>query len=189
MPASPATASSSTEEPTIVSVPLAEAAPLDPAPTESATSAPAAMPAELILTPPPEISSPEPVPVLESPLPPPAPVPEAMRRVQKCASCGFPVSEGRTTCLDCERLDREKKEAARKWLLRQQAETKQLEPSPDEKKEDRAELPSALAPDEILPPFLANAAPLEESWLANHVNLLAILVLIVGILVAIVVFR
>ena len=30
-------------------------------------------------------------------------VPEAMLRVQKCASCGFPVSEGRTLCLDCER--------------------------------------------------------------------------------------
>jgi putative methionine-R-sulfoxide reductase with GAF domain len=31
------------------------------------------------------------------------PVPVAMLRVQKCASCGFPVSEGRTLCLDCER--------------------------------------------------------------------------------------
>ena len=191
MPASPETASSGSEQPAIESIPLTEPAPPEPAPTESATSALAAMPAELILAPPPEISSPEPepVPALESPLPPPAPVPEAMRRVQKCASCGFPVSEGRTTCLDCERLDREKKESERKWLLKQQAETKQLEPSPDEKKEDQAEPSSALAPDEILPPFLANAAPLEESWLANHVNLLAILVLIVGILVAIVVFR
>jgi hypothetical protein len=30
-------------------------------------------------------------------------VPLAMLRVQKCASCGFPVSEGRTLCLDCEK--------------------------------------------------------------------------------------
>ena len=26
-----------------------------------------------------------------------------MRRVQKCAACGFPVSEGRVFCIDCER--------------------------------------------------------------------------------------
>ena len=32
-----------------------------------------------------------------------APVPTAMLRIQKCATCGFPVSEGRTLCLDCER--------------------------------------------------------------------------------------
>ena len=97
-------------------------------------------------------------------------------------------------CLDCERAeretrDREKKEAEKKRLERQQAETKQLEPASGEKEGDQAEPSSALAPDEILPPFLANSMPVEESWLANHVNLLAILVLIVGILVAIVVFR
>jgi len=42
---------------------------------------------------------------------PPQPVPEAMRRVQKCAACGFPVSEGRTFCLDCENLERLKIES------------------------------------------------------------------------------
>src|SRR5258708_38891449 len=35
-------------------------------------------------------------PVGLTPEPVPASVPEAMLRVQKCASCGFPVSEGRT---------------------------------------------------------------------------------------------
>ena len=44
----------------------------------------------------------------------PPPVPEAMRRVQKCSSCGFPVSEGRTLCLDCETLDRLKLESEKK---------------------------------------------------------------------------
>jgi RNA polymerase subunit RPABC4/transcription elongation factor Spt4 len=43
--------------------------------------------------------------------------------------------------------------------------------------------------EEFVPAFLANAAPAQESWLASHVNLLAIVVLILGILVAIVVFR
>lgn len=86
-----------------------------------------------------------------------APVPEAMRRVQKCATCGFPVSEGRMYCLDCER-----KEGKRS---------------------------ASPVPVESVPSFLDISAPPEESWLGNHVNLLAIVVLILGILVAVVVFR
>jgi putative methionine-R-sulfoxide reductase with GAF domain len=89
----------------------------------------------------------------------PAPVPEAMRSVQKCVGCGFPVSEGRAYCLDCE---------------------------------EKASKPSASSEPvavEFVPSFLAASAPLEESWLGNHVNLLAIVVLILGILVAVVVFR
>ena len=44
-------------------------------------------------------------------------------------------------------------------------------------------------PDEFVPAFLANAVPVQESWLADHVNLLAVVVLVLGILVAVVVFR
>jgi putative methionine-R-sulfoxide reductase with GAF domain len=87
------------------------------------------------------------------------PVPEAMGRVQKCAACGFPVSEGRTYCLDCE--------------------TKEGKPSASSE-------PVAV---EFVPSFLNTSALPEESWLGNHVNLLAIVVLILGILVAVVVFR
>ena len=46
----------------------------------------------------------------------------------------------------------------------------------------------ALATDEI-PPFLANSLDVKHSWLADHINLLAIVVLVLGILVAVVVFR
>ncbi len=90
--------------------------------------------------------------------PQPGSVPEAMQRVQKCASCGFPVSEGRILCVDCEAKQRN----------------------------DSA--PAETMPAEFLPSF-ASAQPTEESWLANHVNLLAILVLILSIVVAVVVFR
>ncbi|HEX9109989.1 MAG TPA: GAF domain-containing protein [Terriglobales bacterium] len=90
---------------------------------------------------------------------PGVPVPEAMGRVQKCAACGFPVSEGRTYCLDCER--------------------KEGNPSTSSE-------PMAV---EFVPSFLSTSALPEESWLGSHVNLLAIIVLILGILVAIVVFR
>jgi hypothetical protein len=34
-----------------------------------------------------------------------------MLRIQKCATCGFPVSEGRTLCLDCERKSSHDKNA------------------------------------------------------------------------------
>ena len=90
-----------------------------------------------------------------------SPVPEAMQRIQKCSSCGFPVSEGRTLCVDCE-------------------EKKRREPKAEE-----------TMPAEFVPSFgvSGSEAPAEESWLANHVNLLAILVLILSIVVAVVVFR
>jgi len=88
----------------------------------------------------------------------PGSVPEAMQRVQKCASCGFPVSEGRTLCVDCEGKQRN----------------------------DSA--PAETMPAEFVPSF-ASAQPAEESWLANHVNLLAVVVLILSIIVAVVVFR
>ncbi|HEY6304769.1 MAG TPA: GAF domain-containing protein [Terriglobales bacterium] len=128
-----------------------------------------------------------------------APVPEAMLRVQKCASCGFPVSEGRTLCLDCERKDSEKKKSEEKQREREQRENEQ--PEREQRKKEQREMmqhgpeqdtsSASEAPfqDEFVPAFLANAAPVSESWLANHVNLLAIVVLIVGILVAVVVFR
>ena len=197
----PAVPPPATSQPATSNVPLANFAPSEtvasangqpevppskPVPSATAEAAVASFEPPL----PPPVSSSEPVAVIETTPPPPAAVPEAMRRVQKCASCGFPVSEGRTLCLDCERLGREKRESERKPLEKQQAETKQLETKAEEKAElPSGELPSTTAAEEPLPQFLANATLTEESWLANHVNLLAILVLIACILVAIVVFR
>jgi putative methionine-R-sulfoxide reductase with GAF domain len=116
---------------------------------------------------------PEPVPMLES-----ASVPEAMLRVQKCASCGFPVSEGRTLCLDCEKKDSETRAF----------EEKQREQEQGASSDSVGALATPTA-GEFVPAFLANAVPVQESWFANHVNLLAVVVLILGILVAVVVFR
>jgi len=160
--------------------------------------------------------------VAEPPPPePPAAIPEAMRRVQKCSSCGFPVSEGRTLCLDCETLDRLKLESAKKErekaasealaaatnpdvektattkgeaepagaLAKTTAETSQSAVGPDAPEDGKEDQPSsALAHDEILPPFLTNPQLTEESWLARHVNLLAFLVLVAAVLVAALVF-
>jgi hypothetical protein len=116
--------------------------------------------------------------------PAPASVPEAMLRVQKCASCGFPISEGRTLCLDCEKKDSEKKDTEKKQREKEQAESKQGEPE-----QGTAPPSAAPMPEDFVPDFLANPAPARRSWLANPVNLVAIVVLILGILVALVVFR
>jgi putative methionine-R-sulfoxide reductase with GAF domain len=157
-------------EPELVKPDLVKPDLVKPELVESELAESAAVPAE-----PPEIPSPLPV----SSLPVPASVPEAMLRVQKCASCGFPVSEGRTLCLDCEQKDTLKK--ARE---KERRETAQGEPG-----QDAGSAAAAPMEEEFVPAFLANAVPVEESWLANHVNLLAIVVLILGILVAVVVFR
>jgi putative methionine-R-sulfoxide reductase with GAF domain len=123
----------------------------------------------------PELAEPT-VPPAEAPVipsPAPAAVPETMLLLQKCASCGFPISEGRTRCLDCETKEREKQEREQERGA-----------SPD----SAADF-GAPAQEEFVPAFLANSAPTQQSWLANPINLLAIVVLVLGILVAIVVFR
>jgi hypothetical protein len=139
--------------------------------------------------------APEPVPVLK---PVPASVPEAMLRVQKCASCGFPVSEGRTLCLDCEKKDTEKTAFEKKQREEQQIEQQKIEQKIYQGEQEQDALSDSVAsaatsvsatPEEFVPAFLANAVPPRESWLADHVNLLAVVVLILGILVAVVVFR
>ncbi|MFZ1917813.1 MAG: GAF domain-containing protein [Terriglobales bacterium] len=101
-------------------------------------------------------------------------LPDSMLRVQKCASCGFPVSEGRALCLDCETKKDDK-------IRRAQDRSEPVIPP----------LAESAGPvtEEPLPPFLANTAPVKESWLSDHVNLLVVIVLILGVLVAIVLFR
>jgi putative methionine-R-sulfoxide reductase with GAF domain len=136
----------------------------------------------------------------------PASIPAAMLRVQKCGSCGFPVSEGRTLCLDCEKKENSIKERENKKRKSEQAVLEQKAVQPEITGNDlgpsaspsslpvpsTADAPTATAvsnSEEFVPAFLANAVPVKESWMANHVNLLAIVVLILGILVAVVVFR
>jgi putative methionine-R-sulfoxide reductase with GAF domain len=142
--------------------------PVDPAELPVIPAGPAVLPAA------PSVDlAPEPEPGLESPS-----VPDAMLRVQKCASCGFPVSEGRTLCLDCEKKDTEKTAFEEKQREQEQGASS-----------DSVGALATPTPEEFVPAFLANAVPVQESWFANHVNLLAVVVLILGILVAVVVFR
>jgi putative methionine-R-sulfoxide reductase with GAF domain len=182
------------ESPAAISAPQASAIPLDVPlniPVNPESAEPTVLPAE-----PPVISSSPPVPVTEpveapemAPEPAPASVPEAMLRVQKCASCGFPVSEGRALCLDCEKKDSEKKNLEKKQREKDLLEKEQREIMPREPEQEASSASAEPMPEEFVPAFLANSVPAQESWLANHVNLLAVVVLILGILVAVVVFR
>jgi putative methionine-R-sulfoxide reductase with GAF domain/uncharacterized Zn finger protein (UPF0148 family) len=125
-------------------------------------------------------------------------VPEAMRRKQKCASCGFPVSEGRTLCLDCEKKNKietgkrpeQEQASADKWLIEPSSGDKSsLEQSLDEQSLDEQSLGANGVPEEFVPAFLVKASVEKESWLSNHVILLAIIVLIGVVLVAVVILR
>jgi len=160
---------------------------------------------------------------------PPSRVPEAMRRVQKCASCGFPVSSGRTVCIDCERKelhDKELRDKEKASAKKNAEKIERSEPQPVDLQDkaqgeassveigdgvigdgvigdgtiaddvigdgtiaDIATDSTPEAAEQFVPAFLANSAAAKESWLSNHVNLLAIVVLIMAILVAVVVFR
>src|ERR1035441_2727312 len=86
-------------------------------PVQAEVAEPPVLPAEL-----PVISSSSPV---TTPALAPASVPEAMLRVQKCASCGFPVSEGRTLCLDCEKKESDKKNFEKKQREQEQGRIEQ----------------------------------------------------------------
>ena len=73
--------------------------------------------------------------------------------MQKCASCGFPVSEGRTLCLDCEKKGTETKSEGKT--------PDKIEGILHEKAEEPAELTSKTA-DEFVPAFLANSEAAQE---------------------------
>ncbi len=165
-----------------------------------------------------------------------AAVPEAMLRVPRCVSCGFPGPEGRTICLDCESKNAGQEDAIKdnsndnsnsnsnsnnnnnSMIEERQPEPEQLqfesqiepaveqpievsdEPSVEPQEIKSGEPESDAPPDpaadagaataeEFVPAFLREPAPAKESWLASHVNLLVVAVLILGIAVAVVVFR
>ena len=96
----------------------------------------------------------------------------AVASLRKCETCGFPVSEGRRLCLDCEKKAKEQEASASKPVV---ADVSAGEPP---------------APAEVLlTPTLTSDAPLfmssdqtESSWLADHKYMvIAIVLAAVGI--------
>jgi putative methionine-R-sulfoxide reductase with GAF domain len=108
--------------------------------------------------------------------PPPSPEPRgAVAQLRKCESCGFPISEGRQLCLDCEKK------------------SPRLAPPPAlaaAVPAARISTPSYNAPVEpstpdIVPNFLSGGDQ-EASWLSTHkLAVVAIAVALVGIVVVV----
>ena len=120
--------------------------------------------------------------------PAPAPIPEAIHLAQECSSCGFPVSEGRALCLDCEKKESDKKmsDGEQPHLASEPVNLEEIGPV---QPETEAATDSATVPEEFVPAFLVNSGRDHQSWMTNPVNLLAFVVLILCVLVALVVFR
>ena len=112
-----------------------------------------------------------------TPLGPPAPKESpasrgAVASLRKCKACGFPVSEGRQLCLDCE-----KKGAA------QPPRPAPVQPIVAEPQPPAISSQSAEQVDSPMPNFLGDQP--EESWIATHkLVVLAILIGIIAIVAA-----
>jgi len=135
-----------------------------------------------------------------SPAPPPVPAKEAVAQVavpevaapvaavargaianlKKCAACGFPVSEGRQLCLDCEKKKVQVPAAAAKPTARDEVSTNQaVEASKaSAPQEQTAETPRFLSGDEE-----------EASWLAKHKLMVLAMVLAVVVIVVVMMLR
>lgn len=107
-----------------------------------------------------------------------ASLPQAVDHIHlhQCRACGFPVSEGRTLCVDCEE--------------KQDQNTDQSPPVGQPARAEAIEADGHVPDDDdALPAFLANAAPVKESWVANHIPLLATVAFVLAVLIAFVLFR
>jgi putative methionine-R-sulfoxide reductase with GAF domain len=104
----------------------------------------------------------------------------AIANLKKCAACGFPVSEGRQLCLDCEKKKVQVPAAAAKPPARDEVSTNQA-----------VEVSKASAPQEQtaeMPRFLSGDEE-EASWLAKHKLMVLAMVLAVVVIVVMMMLR
>ncbi|PYX47757.1 MAG: hypothetical protein DMG83_03625 [Acidobacteria bacterium] len=103
----------------------------------------------------------------------------AIANLKKCAACGFPVSEGRQLCLDCEKkkvqVPAAAKPSARDEVSINQAVEVSKASAPQEQ---TAEMPRFLSGDEE-----------EASWLAKHKLIVLAMVLAVVVIVVMMMLR
>ena len=104
----------------------------------------------------------------------------AIANLKKCAACGFPVSEGRQLCLDCEKKKVQVPAAAAKATPRDEVSNNQA-----------LEVSKASAPQEQtaeMPRFLSGDQE-EASWLSKHRLMLLAMVLAVVVIVVLMMLR
>jgi putative methionine-R-sulfoxide reductase with GAF domain len=107
--------------------------------------------------------------------PPPLPASaSAVASLRKCEKCGFPVSEGRKFCLDCEKKRSHDEGAAA--TTPDQVGRSALETAPP--------VSAATGPDQSDVPFFLDEKEQDPSWLASHKYMIgAIAVAVAGIVV------
>jgi|HubBroStandDraft_1064217.scaffolds.fasta_scaffold00056_36 hypothetical protein len=123
-------------------------------------------------------------------------VPPGLRNLQKCQACGFPVSQGRTFCVECEekqwrgqRLPHPAGNAAPA-----QASTRSSDPaaiaveSPEVSPSAAPDLPAPVLASDNSIPFLSSAMP-SESWFAANKYILGALLVVAVVVAAIVWLR
>ena len=104
----------------------------------------------------------------------------AIANLRKCAACGFPVSEGRQLCLDCEKKKVQVPAAATKPTARDEVSNNQAVQvsKASAPQEQTAEMPRFLSGDEE-----------EASWLAKHKLMVLAMVLAVVVIVVMMMLR
>jgi hypothetical protein len=137
------------------------------------------------------------------------PVPVGLRNLQKCKACGFPVSQGRIFCVECEEkrwrgrplppsLQTPRRSERAKAETNMSASAPAVAPAPENfvaPSKPAAQIsadpatnivdspPQASAPDNSAM-FLASAAP-SESWLASHKYILGAMLVVALVIAAV----
>jgi hypothetical protein len=168
----------------------AATAPADDAPTEEILAVESDASLKASAPPPVPAKAPPPVPAKEDAVAQVA-VPEvaapvaavargAIANLKKCAACGFPVSEGRQLCLDCEKKKVQVPVEPAKPAARDEASTSQAVQvaKPLATDETTAEMPRFLSGDED-----------EASWLVKHRLMVVAMVLAVVVIVVMMMLR
>jgi putative methionine-R-sulfoxide reductase with GAF domain len=100
--------------------------------------------------------------------------------LRKCETCGFPVSEGRRFCLDCERRNTRESQAAAKSAAGSARATPSSVPK-------LATQPQPTAASTAVVPRFLEEEPAQSSWLASHKYMVgAVVVALVGIVILLV---
>lgn len=108
--------------------------------------------------------------VIEAPSTIPAPQSE-VAKLRRCEECGFPVSEGRQLCLDCERKSKGRNSAVGISLGSR---------PPSDVPAPAARAPSAAAPDKT--PGFPGDKPGKPSWLTTHKYLVGAIAIAVALI-------
>jgi len=111
----------------------------------------------------------------------------AVAGLRRCEVCGFPVSEGRKFCIDCEKkkpVAATTAEVSDTQTAKPPADTAEAMPEPKPLLQPTAQTAQGDSPAPAAPQFLINTSDQYESWIVSHrYTVVAIAVVVVGVIV------